>query len=134
LDDDAKIEIFVQKLKENLEAQKNVVDDDDSVNQNDEEDFVPENKYSAAPVNDQDEKQRRMRTADEVYNRIKWDNSFNKDEFVCGYEDRFKGVMEVPFDQFDTEVIPYHRIRLFKKRGVVVWDRKLRIDALFSYK
>jgi hypothetical protein len=41
--------------------------------------------------------------------------------------------MEVPFDEFDISEIPFHRIRAFKRNGIVVWDREQRIDALFAY-
>lgn len=79
------------------------------------------------------EKKLRMRTSIEVFNRIKWDNSLPKEDFIIGYDDRFLGIMEVPFDEFDLETIPLHRIRIFKRSGVVVWSRNDRIDAVFKY-
>eukprot|EP01113_Clastostelium_recurvatum_P051122 TRINITY_DN9857_c0_g1_i1.p1 TRINITY_DN9857_c0_g1~~TRINITY_DN9857_c0_g1_i1.p1 ORF type:complete len:962 (+),score=263.64 TRINITY_DN9857_c0_g1_i1:104-2989(+) len=72
----------------------------------------------------------RMHTSEEVYNRIMWDGHLNKEEFIVGYEDRFVGVLEVPFEEFDTANIPFHRIRTFKRNQEVVWDRKARIDVL----
>jgi hypothetical protein len=49
-------------------------------------------------------------------------------------KDRFLGVVEVPFDEFDLDSIPFHRIRQFRLGTEVVWDRKLRIDVVFSYR
>lgn len=49
------------------------------------------------------------------------------------YDDRFEGIMEVPFNEFDLESIPLHRIRIFKQNGVIVWSRNDRVDALFKY-
>ncbi len=50
-----------------------------------------------------------------------------------GYEDRFDGVQEVGFDEFDTGNIPFHRIRYLKKQGEIVYDREKRIDKLFVH-
>jgi len=60
-----------------------------------------------------------------------WDPSFNKAEYTICYEDRFIGLMEVPFESFDHENIPFHRVQLFKHRGDIVWDRANRIDRVF---
>jgi uncharacterized protein (UPF0248 family) len=67
--------------------------------------------------------QRKLKGADEIINRIKWDKSQDKDDFVIGYEDRFLGIMEITFAQFEKADIPMHRIKHFKKKGEVVWDR-----------
>jgi len=73
----------------------------------------------------------KLRTSEDVYNRIMWDPSFNKAEYTICYEDRFIGLMEVPFESFDHENIPFHRVQLFKHRGDIVWDRANRIDRVF---
>jgi len=75
-----------------------------------------------------------MRTSIEAYNRIRWDKSFNVSEFTIGYLDRFDGVVESPFLDFDTSEIPFHRIRFFKHNGKLVYDRVLRIDTLFTHR
>lgn len=73
----------------------------------------------------------KLRTSEDVYNRIMWDPLLNKAEYTICYEDRFLGLMEVPFESFDRENIPFHRVWMFKHRGDVVWDREKRIDLVF---
>ncbi|KAH3767389.1 RNA 2',3'-cyclic phosphodiesterase [Pelomyxa schiedti] len=75
---------------------------------------------------------KKLRTSEDVFNRIKWDPTFNLNEFTMCYEDRFLGLMEVPVNEFDMENIPFHRVWLFKRNGEIVWDREKRIDVLFS--
>jgi len=71
-----------------------------------------------------------MKPAHDIYYRIKWDEGLNKSDFKIGYLDRFDGIIEVPFSSFDTENIPFHRVRIYKQGGVIVWDRENRIDKL----
>ncbi|KAM3614083.1 uncharacterized protein V6R79_009864 [Siganus canaliculatus] len=97
-------------------------------------------KFEAKEVN----KKPRMRTADEVISRILWDPSVASSEFVVGYVDRFLGVLERPFDEFnwDTDpcdcdytselALPRHRIQYFSYRGHRVWDRHTRTDRVFG--
>jgi len=40
---------------------------------------------------------KRLRTSEEVYNRIKWDKRFDPNDYILIYEDRFLG-MKVTFD------------------------------------
>uniref|UniRef100_A0A3B5MNN3 C3H1-type domain-containing protein n=1 Tax=Xiphophorus couchianus TaxID=32473 RepID=A0A3B5MNN3_9TELE len=89
-------------------------------------------------------KEPRMRTADEVISRILWDTSVDASEFVVGYVDRFLGVLERPFCDFNwdtnpcdcdytTELaLPRHRIQYFAYRGHRVWDRHSRTDRVFG--
>jgi len=79
-------------------------------------------------------KHTKMRTSIEAYNRIRWDKSLNVAEFTIGYEDRFDGVVESPFMDFNTSEIPFHRIRFFKHNGKLVYDRVLRIDTIFTHR
>jgi uncharacterized protein (UPF0248 family) len=56
-------------------------------------------------------------------------------QFTVVYEDRFKGMVEVPLSQFRKgdevrDFVPLHRIWLFKRRGAIVWDRKAGIDRV----
>ncbi|XP_031155305.1 leukocyte receptor cluster member 9 isoform X1 [Sander lucioperca] len=97
-------------------------------------------KYEAKEVN----KKPRMRTADDVISRILWDPSADGSEFVVGYVDRFLGVLERPFNDFnwDTDpcdcdysselALPRHRIQYFTYRGHRVWDRHSRTDRVFG--
>ncbi|XP_008284047.1 leukocyte receptor cluster member 9 [Stegastes partitus] len=89
-------------------------------------------------------KKPRMRTADDVISRILWDPSVDAGEFVVGYVDRFLGVLERPFSDFnwDTDpcdcdyaselALPRHRIQYFTHRGHRVWDRHTRTDRVFG--
>ncbi|KAM4736240.1 leukocyte receptor cluster member 9 isoform 2-T3 [Anableps anableps] len=89
-------------------------------------------------------KKPRMRTADEVISRILWDTSVDASEFVVGYVDRFLGVLERPFCDFNwdtnpcdcdytTELaLPRHRIQYFAYRGHRIWDRHSRTDRVFG--
>ncbi|XP_055766114.1 leukocyte receptor cluster member 9-like isoform X2 [Salvelinus fontinalis] len=89
-------------------------------------------------------KKPRMRTADDVISRILWDPSVEPADFVVGYVDRFLGVLERPFSEFnwDTDpcdcdysselALPRHRIQYFTHRGRRVWDRNNRTDRVFG--
>ncbi|KAG7270129.1 hypothetical protein CRUP_027199 [Coryphaenoides rupestris] len=87
-------------------------------------------------------KKPRMRTADDVISRILWDTPAEAEHFVVGYVDRFLGVLERPFSEFnwDTDpcdcdytselALPRHRIQYFVFRGQRVWDRNSRTDRV----
>lgn len=79
-------------------------------------------------------KKPKLRTSNDVFDRILWDKDLNPEEFTITYKDRFDGMMEVPFLEFPTEDVPFHRIWTFKKNGQVVWDRAGRIDCVFKAK
>jgi uncharacterized protein (UPF0248 family) len=83
--------------------------------------------------------QKKLRTAADVMNRLRWDGSLDSSDYVVGYEDRFLGPREKALDQWkseqtDEEFIPQHRILYFRRKsdGVLVWDRKARRDDLFG--
>jgi hypothetical protein len=48
----------------------------------------------------------KLRTSTDVYNRLIWDTTgpVTKDGYVIGYEDRFKGIKEVPLTTWKREV------------------------------
>ncbi|XP_044062845.1 leukocyte receptor cluster member 9 isoform X2 [Siniperca chuatsi] len=89
-------------------------------------------------------KKPRMRTADDVISRILWDPSVDASEFVVGYVDRFLGVLERPFNDFNWDTnpcdcdysaelaLPRHRIQYFTYRRHRVWDRHSRTDRVFG--
>lgn len=81
----------------------------------------------------------KFRTAADVVNRLRWDASYDHNDFVVGYEDRFLGTMERELDvwtseQTHEEFIPQHRILYFKRHsdGQVVWERATRVDLVFG--
>jgi len=69
----------------------------------------------------------KLKDAENVISRIKWDVDQNKEEFVVGYEDRFLGIMELSILVFEKLDIPMHRVKHFKKKGEMVWDRTNKI-------
>ncbi|KAH7100669.1 hypothetical protein BKA62DRAFT_800131 [Auriculariales sp. MPI-PUGE-AT-0066] len=82
---------------------------------------------------------RKLRPSVDVYNRLMWDTSIQKEDHIIGYEDRFKGVKEMPLLSWKREVedeafIPFHRVQYFKRRSdnVKLWDRKNRLDTIFG--
>jgi uncharacterized protein (UPF0248 family) len=83
-------------------------------------------------------KTRKLRPAQDIIGRIRWDPSLQSDDFLVGYEDRFLGVKEIELgrwksEQTDLEFIPMHRIVWLRKKGddgEVVWDRQRRLDKI----
>ncbi|KAK6514540.1 hypothetical protein TWF281_004738 [Arthrobotrys megalospora] len=81
----------------------------------------------------------KLRPSHEVFNRLKWDSKYDASAYVIGYEDRFRGVLEIGVDKWKTEMsdeefVPMHRVVYFKDRktGELLWDREKRIDKLFG--
>ncbi|KAI3361095.1 hypothetical protein L3Q82_013295, partial [Scortum barcoo] len=121
-------------------------DQDDNLDRGKMEKYKKKEKKAAKPKLEAKEvnKKPRMRTADDVISRILWDTSVDASEFVVGYVDRFLGVLERPFNDFNwdtnpcdcdysTELaLPRHRIQYFTYRGHRVWDRHSRTDRVFG--
>ena len=82
-----------------------------------------------------DDAKKKLKGADLIFQRIKWDTNINKDQIIIGYLDRFLGVKDIKFNDFkgvheDKDGVPFHRIRYFKINEKIVWDRENRIDLL----
>ena len=82
---------------------------------------------------------KKLRPANDILNRLRWDPNLDSSDYVVGYEDRFLGTREMALDrwkteQTDEEFIPQHRIVYFRRRsdGVVVWERETRKDEIFG--
>ena len=84
-----------------------------------------------------------LQTAIDVIHRIQWDNSLNSDDFIVGYIDRFRGILEKPFSDFAwkdmAEIdyiedfgVPQHRIQYFKWNSIIVWNKEARVDYIFG--
>eukprot|EP01069_Polyplicarium_translucidae_P011299 Polyplicarium_translucidae@DN3798_c0_g1_i1.p4 len=83
----------------------------------------------------------RLRTSLDVYNRLQWDEEARKWDpasIRIGYEDRFRGPMEIALLDFQPQGgdIPMHRVMYFRdddEAGAagVIWDRRRRLDLLF---
>ncbi|PTB39778.1 hypothetical protein M441DRAFT_419895 [Trichoderma asperellum CBS 433.97] len=122
-------------------------DDPDELNESDSE-FSGTNKDSRATKTDSSKSPLKavkppgagkLRSAIDTLNRIRWDVSMDSSDFLVGYEDRFIGAQEKALDswkaeQTDEEFIPQHRILYFKRKsdGVIVWDRRSRVDTVFG--
>jgi len=102
----------------------------------------PRRKPKSEDEKDEFEKLPSMKTSDDVVKRILWDDNLEKDDFVIGYIDRFKGLVEKCFSAFSWEdlatvdydvlAIPKHRIQYFSYKGVKVWDKPRRMDNVFG--
>lgn len=87
-----------------------------------------------------------MKTADDVISRIEWDERLDKRFFRVGYIDRFLGLQEKSFLDFDFQIdlstisdrhsnvlaIPKHRIQYFKYNNEIIWDKDTRTDLMFG--
>jgi uncharacterized protein (UPF0248 family) len=81
---------------------------------------------------------RKLRPAQDVISRIRWDPTLALEDFLVGYEDRFLGVKEIELgrwksEQTDLEFIPMHRIVWLRRKGEdgeIVWDREKRVDKI----
>uniref|UniRef100_A0A8C0DTK2 Leukocyte receptor cluster member 9 n=1 Tax=Balaenoptera musculus TaxID=9771 RepID=A0A8C0DTK2_BALMU len=84
-----------------------------------------------------------LRTAAAVIQRIRWDPRLDPADFSVGYVDRFLGSREEPFLSFCWDkplaalgpgvlAVPQHRVRYFRFRGRLVWDRASRTDLVFG--
>ena len=71
-------------------------------------------------------------TGQQVYNRIKWDPSIDESRFSVLWRQRSGELAEVPFLEWREDVIPWHRVEIFQRDGVIVWDRQRRVDEIVS--
>lgn len=64
-------------------------------------------------------------TSRDVYHRIRWDPRIDASRVTVGIEDRFRGVLDLPFGDGKLERdVPWHRIQHFRYDGRTVWDRE----------
>ncbi|KIW54394.1 hypothetical protein PV05_06754 [Exophiala xenobiotica] len=84
----------------------------------------------------------KMRSAQDVLDRLRWDRALDLSSHTIGYLERFSGIKEIPAahwisDFTEEEWIPQHRIKYFKRTietggQEIVWDRDKRIDKIFG--
>jgi uncharacterized protein (UPF0248 family) len=129
-------------ISENLEIDTRAFDGeeeiilDDQDLENEETEDLPAIVNTATP----EIKAGKLRPSHDIYNRLLWDARYNADEYVVGYEDRFKGVREMPLTSWKRELsaeefIPFHRVVHFREKGAdgeIVWDRRTRVDLVFG--
>ncbi|CAF2831399.1 unnamed protein product [Rotaria sp. Silwood2] len=111
--------------------------------------LVPVNNNKTNHIDEHDSeyvKRSSMKTAEDVISRIEWDDRLDKRFFRVGYIDRFLGLQEKSFNDFDFQVdlstvsdrhsnilaIPKHRIQYFKYNSEIVWDKETRTDLMFG--
>lgn len=85
------------------------------------------------------DKKCKMRTSEDVIKRLRWDALSCPGEWLIGYQDSSDvGIKEVTLADWDRGLprsmgaIPMHRIQYFKQDGVIVWDRRTRLDRIFN--
>eukprot|EP00042_Codosiga_hollandica_P013152 m.29924 g.29924 ORF g.29924 m.29924 type:complete len:209 (-) comp40794_c0_seq2:27-653(-) len=113
---------------------------------------IPASEASAAPQTHSktqqakqsvDSKKAPMRTASDVIGRIRWDESIDRTRVIVGYIDRFVGIIEKTFNEFNwtddlaalshrAVAIPTHRIVYFKYVDTPIWDKRTRLDCVFG--
>jgi uncharacterized protein (UPF0248 family) len=82
----------------------------------------------------------KLRTSQDIFNRLFWDPAYSTENYAIGYEDRFKGIMEISLTSWrkeftEEDFIPFHRVVYFRekgKEGKIVWDRRTRLDLIFG--
>ncbi|CAF1585255.1 unnamed protein product, partial [Rotaria magnacalcarata] len=87
------------------------------------------------PVEDMSSTGNKFRGTISIFNRILHDKTIDRSQVMLGYEDRFTGIHEMPFNEFKRVEnhetgVPMHRVRYFKINGNIVWDRTKKIDLL----
>ena len=108
---------------------------------------APTNPPSKTDETEQEQsKKSSMKTAEDVISRVEWDTRLDSRCFRVGYVDRFLGLQEKPFSDFDFKVdlstvsdrhtnilaIPKHRIQYFKYNNEIIWDKDTRTDLMFG--
>jgi len=77
-----------------------------------------------------------LKPVDQILARFKYDEKLQtlQDEIIIGYKDRFVGIMETTIREYEMSDIVQHRIYYLQIRGVKVWDRDSRFDAISTGK
>jgi uncharacterized protein (UPF0248 family) len=84
-----------------------------------------------------------MRPAQDVVQRVMWDDTIASQDVLVGYEDRFTGVQERPFNDFNwtddlgslshlAVAIPRHRVVHYTSGGPTMLSRPDRLDHVFA--
>ena len=129
-------------ISENLEIDTRIFDGEEVIvlDEEDLEDEESEDLPAMVNLTTPEVKGGKLRPSHDIYNRLLWDARYTADEYLVGYEDRFKGVREMPLTSWkrelsDEEFIPFHRVVYFREKGAdgeIVWDRRTRVDLVFG--
>lgn len=82
-------------------------------------------------------KQPKLRTFEDVFHRMRWDDTYTIDgSLIMGYEDRIRGWLEMPLRDFvpiaEGGELPMHRIWYLRSGTKILWDRQQKIDLVFG--
>lgn len=74
-----------------------------------------------------------LKPSHEVFQRLRWDARFSSLSIFVGFDHHTGVLKEIPLHQFvpDGE-IPWHRVWHFRTEGVMLWDRKTRVDRVLG--
>jgi uncharacterized protein (UPF0248 family) len=74
-------------------------------------------------------------SSDKVLDRLLWDPTLIKEDFLIGHLDRFLGILESSMEQLKNTEIILHRIYYVKHKpsNVIVWDRKAKINRINEF-
>ena len=75
----------------------------------------------------------KFKGADQVIYKIAYYQNLPENSekvFTVHYEDRYLGLIETPILNFLQEDTPWHRIKLFKVDGEIIWDRKNKFSLI----
>ncbi|MCJ1384672.1 hypothetical protein MMC17_007790 [Xylographa soralifera] len=81
-----------------------------------------------------------LRPALDILSRIRYDSTYDAEDYLIGYMDRHSGMKEMPVtwwkgeDNTEEDFIPQSRIKYYKRKsdGTVVWDRDRKLDLMFG--
>ncbi|WTW95516.1 RNA repair domain-containing protein [Streptomycetaceae bacterium NBC_01309] len=72
-----------------------------------------------------------MRTSEQIYHQVRWDQRFDPARFVLGVNRRGAPPKRIPLADFvPGGEIPWHRVMFIEADGEVVWDRAAGTDRL----
>lgn len=81
-------------------------------------------------------RQPKLRTFEDVFNRMRWDDKYVMEDMTMGYDDRLLGAMEMPLHDFvpvaEGGDLPMHRVWYIRDRDKVLWDRRRKLDLVFN--
>ena len=75
-------------------------------------------------------KKEKLKTCQEICNRLRWDPQFDESDFDVLYEGRFEGTCQLSLPEFRYGEVPWHRVLAIKGPRGVVWDRAQRVDRI----
>lgn len=77
-----------------------------------------------------------LRTFEDVFNRMRWDEGYDMDAMTMGYDDRLIGAMEMPLQNFvpcaQGGDLPMHRVWYVRCGDRMLWDRRRKLDLVFG--